>query len=303
MSGPVDLSLLSKPNVIEPLDFETLFQERKDALIALYDADEQAAIAATLELESEPLVKLLQENAYRELILRQRVNEAATAVMLAYATGSDLDQIGANYNVARLLVDAGDPDAVPPVEPTYESDAEFRARIQLSPEGYTTAGSAGSYKFHALSSDAQVLDAQAVSPSPGEVTVYVLARSGNGTAGPALLEVVGDALSADTIRPMTDQVTVQSVTVTEYTVDAALTVYPGPDAEVIRQSAIDAVTKYVEAMHRIGYDITLSGLYSALHQPGVQNVVLNSPAASIVMGNGEAPYCTSVVVAVSGEDI
>jgi phage-related baseplate assembly protein len=33
-------------------------------------------------------VKLLQENAYREVIWRQRVNEAARAVMLAYAAGA-----------------------------------------------------------------------------------------------------------------------------------------------------------------------------------------------------------------------
>ncbi|NUV25651.1 hypothetical protein MS6204_04603 [Escherichia coli] len=45
----------------------------------------------TLELESEPATKLLQENAYRELLLRQRINEAAQAVMVAYAMGGDLD--------------------------------------------------------------------------------------------------------------------------------------------------------------------------------------------------------------------
>ncbi len=44
----------------------------------------------TLELESEPATKLLQENAYRELLLRQRINEAAQAVMVAYAMGGDL---------------------------------------------------------------------------------------------------------------------------------------------------------------------------------------------------------------------
>ncbi len=52
-----------------------------------------------LALESEPIVKNLQENTYREVLLRQRINEAAQAAMLAYAIGSDLDQLAARNNV------------------------------------------------------------------------------------------------------------------------------------------------------------------------------------------------------------
>ncbi|ADP96427.1 baseplate assembly protein [Marinobacter adhaerens] len=299
----VDLSQLPAPNVVEPLDFETIFEQRKSALLALFDGEEQAEIEATLELESEPMTKLLQENAYQELVWRQRVNEAARGVMLAYAKDDDLDQIGANYNVFRQVIDQGDPEAVPPVPPTYESDTDFRRRIQLSPEGYTTAGSRGSYVFHALSADANVKDAQAVSPSPGQVTVYVLSREGNGTASSELQTAVDSAVNADDIRPMTDQVNVQSVAVTEYSVVAELTVFSGPDAEVVRQSAEDAITDYVANQHRIGYDITLSGLYAALHQAGVQNVTLTSPAATIVIGDGEAAYCTGVTVTVGGTDV
>lgn len=55
--------------------------ERKATLISLYPAGQQEAVARTLSLESEPVVKLLLENAYRELILRQRTNEAAKGVM------------------------------------------------------------------------------------------------------------------------------------------------------------------------------------------------------------------------------
>ncbi|NUV26006.1 hypothetical protein MS6204_04967 [Escherichia coli] len=35
-----------------------------------------------------------------------RINEAAQAVMVAYAMGGDLDQLAANYNVTRLDGDA-----------------------------------------------------------------------------------------------------------------------------------------------------------------------------------------------------
>jgi len=56
----IDLSQLPAPDVVEALDYETLLAERKATLISLYPADQQAAIARTLTLESEPIVKLLQ---------------------------------------------------------------------------------------------------------------------------------------------------------------------------------------------------------------------------------------------------
>lgn len=292
----VDLSQLAAPDIVETVDFEGILS----AMIA--DLQARAPEFDAL-VESDPAFKILEVAAYRETLLRQRVNEATQAVMLAYASGADLDQIAANYSVKRLVLDPGDPDAIPPVAPTYESDAELRRRVQLAPEGYTVAGSQGAYVFHALGADPDVKDAQALSPSPGNVTVYILSRVGNGSADVDLVDGVDAILNDETIRPMTDNVTVQSVTITEYSVDAALTVYPGPDAEVIRQTAETAAFAYVETQHRLGFDVTLSGLYAALHQPGVQNVTINSPAADIVMNTGEAAFCTSVSVVVGGTDV
>jgi phage-related baseplate assembly protein len=123
-------------------------------------------------------------------------------VLDGFATGADLDQIGANFGLARLQIDAGDATAIPPVPPTMEPDADFRSRIQLSFEGYTTAGSEGSYVFHGLGADGDVKDIQAVSPDPGDVTVYVLSRTGTGTASPELIAKVNTTLSADRIRPL-----------------------------------------------------------------------------------------------------
>lgn len=289
----IDLSRLPAPNVVEALDYETILA----AMIADLIARDPTFTAM---VESDPAYKILEVAAYRELLLRQRVNDAAKAVMLAFAVGSDLDQIGANFNVERLVIDAGDPDAIPPRLPVFEPDADFRARIQLALEGITTAGSEGSYVFHGLSADADVKDIQAVSPNPGEVLVYVLSRAGDGTASAGLLATVTAALNAESVRPLTDQVTVQSATIVPYAVTAELTIYPGPDPEVVRQAAEDAVTAYVESVRRIGYDVTLSGLYAALHQPGVQNVTLASPAASLVIGEGEAAACTAITVTTAG---
>ena len=131
----IDLSQLPAPQIVDVPDFETLLNERKAAFVALYPADEQDAVRRTLELESEPVTKLLQENAYREILLRQRINEAAQAVMVAYSMGSDLDQLAGNCNVKRLTVIPADNDAVPPVAAVMESDekgCQLQAQRELT---------------------------------------------------------------------------------------------------------------------------------------------------------------------------
>ena len=218
----IDLSTLPAPDVIEELSFETIFA----AMLADLQARDPVFDAL---LESDPAYKILEVAAYRELLLRQRVNDAARAVMLAYATGADLDQLGALLGVLRLVIDEGDAEAVPPVPQVLESDTEFRRRIQLSLEGFSVAGPRGAYIFHGLSADANVLDISATSPDPGEVLITVLSRVGNGAASGPLLAAVNAALNDDAVRPLTDQVTVQSASIVNYNVHAHLYVYPGPD--------------------------------------------------------------------------
>lgn len=296
----IDLARLPFPDVLETLNYEAILADRKAALVALWPAEEQADIVARLALESEPLAKVLQENAYREMILRARINDAARAVMLAYAVKGDLDQIGANYNVSRFLIDAGDSQASPPRAPVYETDAEYRRRIQLSFESYTTAGSTASYVFHGLSAAPDVADISAVSPLPGRVTVYVLSRSGNGQAGDTLLGQVAAALNGEHVRPMTDQVTVQSANIVSYSVVAELVMLPGPDSAVVRAAAQIAIEDYAREQHALGRDITLSGVYAALHQPGVQRVNLTRPDKNLVITTGEASHCTGITLTVAG---
>lgn len=67
------LSQLPKPDVVEILDFDTLLARRESALIAACTIEIRDAIAQTLALPSEPLTKLLEENAYYDLLFRRRI--------------------------------------------------------------------------------------------------------------------------------------------------------------------------------------------------------------------------------------
>lgn len=292
----IDLSTLPSPQVVESLNFEAILASRKASLLALIPESDRQAVEATLSLESEALTKLLEESAYREMLLRGRINDAARSVMLSFAGGADLDQIGGNYGVVRLVIDLGDATAIPPVAPTMESDADYRQRILLSLDAYTTAGSQASYRYHAMSASGDVLDARPVSPAPGQVTVYVLARAGNGSADEDLLKTVAAAVNDFDVRPMTDQVTVLSASIVPYTISAHLLVASGPDAELVRASAESAAAAYAAAQHRLGADISLSGIYRALHQPGVVRVDLTAPQANIAIADGQASWLTGITL-------
>lgn len=286
----IDLSKLPAPDLIETVDFETVLQACRD-----YLAEVAPDLADSL-LESDPASKVLEVLAYRELLLRQRINEAARGVLLAAAGGADLDQLGAWWGVSRLLLDAGDPEAVPPVAPTYESDDAFRSRIQLALEGYTSAGPIGAYTFHALSAHGQVKSVSVTSPVAGDVLVTVLGTEDDGTPSAVVLTAVEAALNDQDVRPLCDTVTVQAATIVNYTVTAVLTIGSGPDAATVLASAQAAVETYVAAQHKVGARVALSGLYQALHQPGVEFVTLTLPAADITPTATEAAYCTAITI-------
>ncbi|EFC1798683.1 baseplate assembly protein [Escherichia coli] len=302
MSGKIDLSQLPPPVVVEPLDFETLFAQRKAAFIAMYPEDEQEEIARTLELESEPITMLLEENCYRELLLRQRVNEAARAVMLAYSTDSDLDNLAVNFNVERLTIQEEDDSVTPPIEAVMESDADLRTRTQQAFEGLSVAGPTAAYEFWGRSADGRVADISAVSPTPACVTISVLSREGDGTASDDLLSVVAAALNDEEVRPVADRVTVQSAEIVPYQIDATLYIYPGPEAEPVRQASEQQLQAYIAAQNRLGRDIRLSAIYAALHVEGVQRVELAQPVADIVLSDYQASHCTEYTITVGGYD-
>ncbi|HCP1227774.1 TPA: baseplate assembly protein [Escherichia coli] len=302
MSGTIDLSQLPPPVVVEPLDFETLFTQRKAAFIAMYPEDEQEEIARTLELESEPITMLLEENCYRELLLRQRVNEAARAVMLAYSTDSDLDNLAVNFNVERLTIQEEDDSVTPPIEAVMESDPDLRTRTQQAFEGLSVAGPTAAYEFWGRSADGRVADISAVSPTPACVTISVLSREGDGTASDDLLSVVAAALNDEEVRPVADRVTVQSAEIVPYQIDATLYIYPGPEAEPVRQASEQQLQAYIAAQNRLGRDIRLSAIYAALHVEGVQRVELAQPVADIVLSDYQASHCTEYTITVGGYD-
>jgi phage-related baseplate assembly protein len=293
----IDLSALPPPQVIEPLDVAAILARKTARLIEL-----APQLAPVLALASEPLVKFLELEAYDEFMLRARINDAARGVLLATATGADLDNLAALYGLTRKVLIPAQPLAVPPVAAVMEADSDFRRRIQLAPDALSVAGPRGAYVARALSAHADVADASVSSPSPGVVRVAVLARSGDGAPAPAVLAAVLAALSHETVRPLTDQVEVVGAVLVPVAVQAVLVLREGPSAQTVMDAAEAALDAYLASQRRLGGDVTLSGLMAALHQPGVHRVQLVQPTADLLLASHQAPRVTAVTLSVGGRD-
>ncbi|MCW8965369.1 MAG: baseplate J/gp47 family protein [Candidatus Pacearchaeota archaeon] len=290
----IDISSLPAPEVIEPVSYDTILADMLADLIA------RDATLANL-LPSDPAYKILEVCAYREAVKSQEYNDRTKGLLLAFATGGNLDHIGVTYfRTQRLEIDPGDPSAVPPVPPTYESDTDYLERLLRAESAYSTAGPVDAYIYHAQSADGNVKDISVTSPSAVSVVVAVLSHTGDGTADAGLLSIIDTAL-ADDVRPLTDLVTVQSAVILPYTINTTLTTYPGLDQETVRLASLASVTTWVDKMHRLGRDITLSGLTAAHMVDGVMDVTFNNTIGTDITANKvisatEAAYCTGITI-------
>lgn len=294
----IDLSQLPAPAVLEMPLFKELKAQRVGELQGL-DSTFNALV------ESEPAMKLLEILVYREMVNIARFNSGVLAVLLAYAKGADLDQLGANFDVARQVVTPADSTTIPPTAAVMEDDDSYRQRIRLSWYARNTAGAREAYEYYARNVGSIVLDARAYGPpttEPGYVEVYVLASDGDGTPGDDLLAVVGSALSPDDVRPLTDYVTVKSPEILSYSVDATLVISPGPDTDTVVAAARDALETYTASVHKIETDVSLAGIYAALKQAGVDDVILRAPTATLTVGVGQAAWCESVTISTQEPD-
>ncbi len=295
--SPIDLSNLPAPAVVETLSFEAI----RDAMLADLVARDPAFTAL---LPSDPAYKVLEVAAYRETLLRQRVNDGAKAVMLPYAVGADLDNLAALVNVERKTLVPANPNTLPPTAAVMESDKDLRYRVQLAFEGISTAGPSGSYEFHALSVGT-IKDAVVVGPptvSPGNVRVTVLSRNATQTHGASSAEIaaVEAALNDEDVRPLTDLVTVQAATMVTYKIHAHLYVLPGWDAAVAKSTAEANINAYAAAVQRVGADVRISGIYGAAHVAGVERVELQSTSgaitADLTISDVQASFLTDLTV-------
>lgn len=275
----VNLSDLAPPDIIETLDYEEILQRMKDDLVA---RDPEFIHL----LESDPAMKVMEVAAWRELVIRQRVNDGARANLLAFAGKDDLEHLAAFYDVERL---------------PNEDDVALQRRIQEKITGWSTAGSRAHYRFHALSSDVRVRDARADSPEPGRVRVSVLSSEGSGFPSDELLQAVRDRVASEEIRVLTD--TVEVVACGVIYVDVTANIYLYPETQVQLMDTIR--TRFLEDFDNtrgLGWDLTRSWIIAHMFLEGVQRVELESPLENIIADENACVALNSLTINLAGRD-
>ena len=274
-----DLASLPTPAVIETLSFETIFSELQAEFQSRYP-DYSALLA------SDPAVKLLEVAAYREVLLRNRVNAAAKASLLAFATGGDLDHLAAFYGVTRLL---------------NENDDALRLRTRQRIIGFANAGGAAHYRYWALSASPEVADVEVDSPEPGRVRISVLAKGEADTVPDTVLDAVRAVVLRDDIRVLTDTVEVVPAELIPVTVAARIWLYP--DTPMAAFGAIEARFKEaLAAQSSLGWDLTPSWVIGELQRPGVHKVELLAPSTDIRANANQAVRLIHLNLEFAGRD-
>lgn len=282
MSTTIDLSRIPAPAAIEPLDFETLFTAYRDRFTAAWlelRADEYDVGM----LETDPAMIVGQAGAYLRLLDRRRVNDAVLAVLAPTATGTDLDNVAARVNIARL---------------DGETDPQLLRRYLMAFDR-PSAGSADRYLYEVFTAWPQCLSANVVGQAKhgrkGDVDI-VLAGPGGRVPTTQELATVRAVVTRTNVKPVATAVTVLSADRVTYAVRLEITVPRGPDPAVVRSEAQARVAAVCAERMQVEGEVPMDLLTGAAYGPNVITVTRLSPTADISPSPYKMPVATSIEI-------
>lgn len=277
---PHTLASLPSPMVIESLAYDEILAAMLNGFIALYPD-------YTALLESDPAVKLFEVCAYRELLLRNRINEAANANLLAFAIGSDLDHLASFYGVTRL---------------SNEDDDALRYRIRDKIMGWSSAGGVAQYRYWAMSASAAIRDVAVDSPQSGVVRISVLAQGNDDICPPEIIDAVKSVVLRDDVKVLTDTVQVIAAELIKAQIVANVWLYPDTPDEALTSIQAALINQLV-INAGLGWDLTQSWIISQLHGlGGVHRVELLSPIQDLRAQANQAVRVLSATLNFAGRD-
>ena len=174
------------------------------------------------------------------------------------------------------------------------TDDEYYQLLRESMEAWSTAGARGAYIYHAKKVSTDILDVLPTRPAPGHVALYVLMNDGT-KAGTETKAAVLAACSEDTVRPLTDYVTVEDPTEVNYNITFTYYLQRGTDrpAADIAEDVAEATSAFaLWQSGKLGRDINPSELIHRLMSvDGVKRVAVTAPVFTSLEdgGDGETP--------------
>lgn len=327
----VDATKIAVPEATAVPSFDDLKSDFVNKIVAELEVSNPTmaeAIRTTLNNPAE-FGTVIVEGAVRVLQDRYRyVNDQALQMLALWARDSNLDAKLSDRGLVRNVIDPGDPNAYPVIEPIYESDKDALRRYMLWPFSLATTGTRLGYRFHALSldnrpemaiekpNDTQVVvtytfpkesngilikdaSVRGRGANTGEVDVYFLSHeSENGEASQETINKGLSYLNRDDIAQETDKLFGHSAEIIEYTLNVTLYGTTQPGGIIDDDEAITILQDYANERHKLESRISVSNVYSICEDvPSVTRAAINL-SEDVVCDYKQAPYCTSINVTV-----
>ena len=281
---------LPPPSLIDESTYEQIFASKLAKFRELrpgYD----------VTVEGDPIRLMAQIAADDELKLRKRINQTYLQTLIPYASGTNLDNLVTNANLARQVKQAAvyDEDGILVAPEVLETDEQLRTRYTLAWHALGL-GTFGWYKFRALNADVSVKDAYVIRSGPGEVTVFIQSEdiTVGGVPTPELLATVTADLNELHRRILCGALVISPITVVPYAIQARIIVANEADKESKLAEVQQAANEFVVENNVIDRDIPISRFYAVLSLAGIADVKLASPVADIVTTTSQAPHATSI---------
>lgn len=163
-----------------------------------------------------------------------------------------------------------------------ESDDQYRYRIWLAPESFSTCGPSGAYEFWALSAHPDIIQC-VVHSAPeiaGEVWLYPLLKNGV-VPGSEILDLVLATCSPATRRPVGDFVSAFAPSLVEYTLNVDYYILSTNEVlfATIEANVQQAVADWILWQRSfISRDLNGDELRKRMLEAGAKRVVINSPS-------------------------
>jgi phage-related baseplate assembly protein len=164
-----------------------------------------------------------------------------------------------------------------------EDDDSLRERIFTKPESFSVAGPSGAYEYFVKDCDSSITDVKVMGGN-GKVDVYFILENGELPEEP-LREKVAGYLSADTRRPLTDNVNVFRPGTVNYSLNIDYYIKKSDQGSIstIKTAVSTAVNEYIVWQRsKIGRDINPAKLVAMVMNAGASRVIVNKPAYTAV---------------------
>lgn len=283
--------------VLEQIDVEQILADRMGRLKELWaQYDPPSAAQYDVELLEFDPIKINQEAcAYFELLLRDRVNQAARAITLAYAIGTDLDAVASRY-----------PGGVPRLE--GETDDRYRRRIWLSPNTLSPHGTAEAYEFWALTAVPELRDVTAIRSVMHDYYPTILITcllDDFATPSPSQEQLVRIRSYIQSLSRMglTDVISVNPPKVKEIEYIVRVWLYPGPAPDQAITTITNNLQKLIDNQYWLGHDHTHTAIHAACAISGVHNVDIESPADDVNVPLDWVIKVTNLTVTLAGRQL